>query len=198
MNLRTALPLLLASFITLAASKPASAQLFEEDWELRIGVGALSTNNLVWSFIDRSCEWGSWQSVIPFVAPSVEISYMVNSWLSVGAEATMSFHKERLIDHEGKVIGSEAHYNTQVLIGARARYFWLGAFSMYGSVSAPVIPHLGLSIHTQSGHHHEYRYDIPEINFYPLCFSWGGWDGFFAEIGIGNKGLLNVGYFKVF
>ena len=39
MKIGNALPFLLASFITLAATKPASAQLFEEDWELRFGIG---------------------------------------------------------------------------------------------------------------------------------------------------------------
>ena len=35
-------------------------------------------------------------------------------------------------------------------------------------------------------------------NAYPLCFSYGGRTGGFAELGLGAKGVLNVGIYHAF
>lgn len=192
------------ALLSLATLTPASAQRRGE-WMIKGGLGELSLPDIVGvlatglSVSFDSTEGTETKEFAPLLNPNVEILYGINNWFALGASVSAGYcsAKSVFVNTGGTNKSSKAFYPSLQLC-AKTTYFRSGRFSMYGSWGVGA---MGFFVDqwTADGSNNLNSDAITIMgNAYPLCFSYGGRTGGFAELGWGAKGFVNVGIYHAF
>ena len=192
------------ALLSLATLTPANAQRRGE-WAIKGGIGELSLPDIVGvlatglSVSFDNTEETATKDFAPLLNPNVEILYGVNNWLALGASLSAGYctAKSEFID-SGAINKESSAFYPSLQFCAKTTYFRSRGFSMYGSWGVGA---MGFFVDqwTADGSNNINSAAITIMgNAYPLCFSYGGRTGGFAELGLGAKGVLNVGIYHAF
>ena len=186
-----------------AALTPANAQS-KGEWSVKGGVGFLSFPDLICGLVVGlgsidATEGVVGESFTPMINPNLEFYYGVNNWLALGGSVSVGYASAKTVFSETGVVNkSISCLYPSMYVSALTRYFTVGRFSMYGSWGVGA---MGFFVDqwTADGSNNLNSDAITIMgNAYPLCFSYGGRTGGFAELGWGAKGFVNVGIYHAF
>lgn len=192
---------LLFVFATIA---PASAQQRGE-WSIKGGVGWYSVPDVIGALVAGlstafgNPEGAESQGLILLLNPNIEAHYGINDWLALGGSLSVGYSSAKVVlTDTGAVNKSASAFYPSLVFSAKTQYLRSGAFTMYGSWGVGAMA-LAAKQWSADGSNNNNSFGImPMGNFYPLCFSYGGRTGGFAEFGWGAKGFANVGVYHVF
>lgn len=193
---------LMALAVGAASLTPAVAQTQPGDWQARVGAGFFSVPDYVglilvaFGSIDTN-ENISHKDFVPLTSINADFNYQKNAWFSWGGK--LSFGCAMASSHfndTGATSRSVTVAYPTLLVGAKTRYFRSGIFEMYGSWGAGATL-LVMDQYTSDSEPNFQMRLFPMADLYPVSFSLGRKNGFFAEIGWGSKGMVNMGgYFS--
>ena len=187
-----------------ATIAPASAQQRGE-WSIKGGVGWYSVPDVVGALVAGlstafgNPEGAESQGFIPLLNPNIEVHYGINDWLALGGSLSVGYSSAKVVlTDTGALNKSASAFYPSLVFSAKTQYFRSGAFAMYGSWGVGAMA-LAAKQWSSDGSNNNNSFGImPMGNLYPLCFSYGGRTGGFAELGWGAKGFANVGVYHVF
>ncbi|MBP3382395.1 MAG: hypothetical protein J6K78_00610 [Tidjanibacter sp.] len=187
-----------------ATIAPASAQQRGE-WSIKGGVGWYSLPDIIGALVaGLSTAFGNpegteRQDFILLLNPNVEAHYGINDWLALGGSLTVGYSSAKSVFTDtGAMNKSASALYPSLMFSAKTQYFRSGAFAMYGSWGVGAMA-LAAKQWSADGNTSNNNFAVaPMGNIYPLCFSYGGRTGGFAELGWGAKGVVNVGVYCAF
>ena len=138
------------------------------------------------------------QSIYSFPFHSgVDIYYHFTPRFALGLRTTMSYKQIDCFGVDGELLGHYVGLPTTVVVAGKFSYYLGRKFEFYGLYG------LGLSMMLNVEDYH-WR-STPSVGlrsyiveFYPIGLRWGRKQGFFYELGLGSRGLTNLGYFVNF
>lgn len=192
------------ALLGLATLTPASAQQRGE-WSIKGGLGWFSAPDLVGvlatglSVSFDNTEGTETDEFAPLLNPNIEVLYGINNWFALGGSLSLGYcsAESEFVATDAINKSSKAFYPSLQLC-AKTTYFRSGRFSMYGSWGVGA---MGFFIDqwTADGSNNINSGAVTIMgNAYPVCFSYGGRTGGFAELGWGAKGFVNVGIYRAF
>ena len=135
-------------------------------------------------------------SLTPCTNPSFEMLWRTNKWFSCGVSCSIGYASGNIETVDGGLVKRTSCLYPTLGFVAETRYFAHDGYAMYGSWGAGVSFYfVGQELVKQSGDSTFEVAVLPCVDIYPLCVRWGDLIGFYAECGVGSKGILNVGAF---
>lgn len=126
-----------------------------------------------------------------------DIYYRCNRWLSLGLRTATTYGSLKCYDNDWKQLGAIKALPFTAAVAFKTAYITRSEFQFYGIYGLAFGGTATLkNFHWIEAPSVELTGCIPEI--YPFAFSVGEKEGFFAEFGVGSKGVVNMGYFVRF
>lgn len=185
--------ILIIAVLFSSSIKPVQAQDANR-WDARVGLGVYSIQDMITLYALRMSLYDSdlITYAISITSPNIEMSYECNSRISVGAQLTLGYSISK--DEYLNKTSMDHVICPTLMANLKANYFKINDFSMYGLLGLGVSTYLFIENSAYLSSTDVGIIASPMINFYPLCFSTNKDNGFFMELGLGSKGLINLGW----
>lgn len=197
-----AIAALLLSAHTVSALTPSSAgnDVRDNRWSIHLSPGLSVIQHFAGYISDPQIVPGGTYTRTSYLLPvslCADIYYRCSSWVSLGLRTATTYASLKCLDGEGAELGSIKALPFTAAVAFKTAYITRPEFEFYGIY--------GLAFGGTAILKNFYWIDAPSVELtgcipeiYPFAFSLGEQKGFFAEFGIGSKGLINMGYFVRF
>jgi opacity protein-like surface antigen len=170
------------------AQKEAKQEL---KYQFEVGIGVWSTGNIIYTLSDMVVETVNIHMRNSSASGTFHagIKYLLSDRLSAGA--TLSYGQEKADGYNGsnEFLGTLKRSNVSLAAEADFKYLGSNKFSIYGLVGIG-----GICLHQKFGSETDNKMNI-DFQLTPIGVKFGDKFGGFGELGLGYKGILNVGVF---